>query len=445
MLTTVGFVFYQNTVSLQEALNWEKHAQEVLLLLDETLTLSIDVETGVRGFIITGNETYLEPSNRAKQKIGQNLSHLRALTAPDTNQTDELESLEKLMHEAFDDALRKVDLRKSEGFERSVVEVETRKGRDLADNIRTTIERLKSGELSGLQIREQELDRNLYRTIWILIISSLAGIVSLGLANFVVFLEIKKRRSAESALITVNRGLEQTIGLRTKELQAANEHLKESAVERELLLVNEQKARQEAEIANRLRDEFMATVSHELRTPLNSILGWARLMKGGTLGGDQAAKAINTIIKNSETQNRLIEDLLDVARIISGKFEIEKLLLDPIEIITHSIESVRLAAEAKQISVNLETSESIGEYIEGDMNRLEQVFTNLLTNAIKFSPKGGTVKVRIQKISKHLEISVIDEGMGISPGFLPLVFERFRQDTAAMAKISTLLRTLPRT
>ena len=222
--------------------------------------------------------------------------------------------------------------------------------------------------------------------------------------------------------------------MRTAELSDANVKLQAIASEREVILSKEKSSRREAEIANRLRDEFMASVSHELRTPLNSILGWARLMKGGTLDENQSHKALATIIKNSETQNRLIEDLLDVARVISGKLQLDIVELDPIEVVSNAVETVGPLAEAKHINIGLNVERADGDrIIKGDRNRMTQVFTNLLTNSIKFSPDGSPIFVSV-RFADNVVTTIEDRGKGISPDFLPLVFERFRQDTTDASK-----------
>lgn len=435
MMTTVGFLFYQNTVSIQEAIKWEKESQEVLSALDGTQTLALEIESSTSNFVILGNETYLDPYNRAKPRINQNLAKLRQLKTNNPDQMSEIDRIDALIKEVVNEAERKIALRKSEGFPVAVLELPKQEGKRPLAGIREAIDRMKAEEVRMQQQREQGLDQSLKRTIWILIASSFAGIIFLGLANMVVFFENRKRRAAEGELIELNQGLEQKIEESTQELRTANESLHDVGIERETLLLNEQKARQEAEIANRLRDEFMATVSHELRTPLNSILGWARLMKSGTLDDAQAAKAVTTIIKNSETQNRLIEDLLDVARIISGKSELEIVELDPVEIVSHSIESARPSANAKSIDISLKIDESInGEAIKGDRDRLRQVFSNLLNNAIKFSPENTRIDVGLSSNNGLAEITVRDSGMGISHEFLPMVFERFRQDSSGSAK-----------
>ena len=435
LLTTVGFVFYQNTVSIQEAIIWEKHAKDVVSKLDETMALSMEMQSGMTGFLVTGNNTYLDTFNRAKPKIDQNIEQLRRLFDGDAAQMDEVRKLDLLLNEYVLGISERIDFRKRNDFEASSHLLSWQGGKELTDRIRNSTDRIKTVETASLQQKEQGLDRKLSWTIWLLIGSSIAGIISLGLANIVVLTEIKKRRIAQNELIGANEGLEKKIEQRTVELSDANEKLKEIGGEREVILLNEQRARREAEIANRLRDEFMATVSHELRTPLNSILGWARLMKGGSLDEIQSNKALSTIIKNSETQNRLIEDLLDVARVISGKLQLDIIEIDPSDIVSHAIETVRPIAEAKQIKIDLEIRESDhAQSIKGDRNRMMQVFTNLLTNAIKFSPDGTMILVTMDFGDGSVTTRIKDSGKGISREFLPLVFERFRQDTTTASK-----------
>lgn len=435
MLTTIGFAFYQSTVSMQQAIEWEKHTKDISLRLDETTSLALEMQNAMTGFILTGNDTYLDPLIRAKPRIKQNIEQLRRLTIDYPAQTEEVSRLEQQLNEYIAGIDERVDFRKSHSFEDSAHLMAWQEGKGLIAAIRNTVERIKGSEVASLEAREQRLDRGLAWTIRILIVSSIAGIISLGLANLIVLSESKKRRIAQNDLITANEGLEKKIDQRTAELSNANEKLKEIGGEREVILLNEKSARREAEIANRLRDEFMATVSHELRTPLNSILGWARLMKGGTLDDAQSKKALTTIIKNSETQNRLIEDLLDVARVISGKLQLDVVDIDPVELVSNSIETVRPIAEAKHMAIELAIDEAGGPHkINGDRNRLMQIFTNLLTNAIKFSPDGAPVFVSMSFGDGAVTTSIKDNGKGISPEFLPLVFERFRQDTTNTSK-----------
>lgn len=196
--------------------------------------------------------------------------------------------------------------------------------------------------------------------------------------------------------------------------------------ERERLLRNERAARAEAEDASRLKDEFLATVSHELRTPLTAVLGWAHLLLGGQLDERSSTHAVETIERNALSQQQLIEDLLDVSRIITGKLRLDVRPVDSASFIEASIEAVRPAAEAKDIRLR-KVMERSASSVSGDQARLQQVVWNLLSNAIKFTPRGGQVEVRLKRAHSHLEISVSDTGQGIKPEFLPFVFDRFRQ------------------
>jgi PAS domain S-box-containing protein len=182
----------------------------------------------------------------------------------------------------------------------------------------------------------------------------------------------------------------------------------------------------DAQESNRLKDEFLATVSHELRTPLTAILGWAHMLRAGQLDEKSATHALETIERNARSQSQLIEDLLDVSRIITGKLRLDVRQVDPGSFIESAVEAVRPAAEARNVRIQKVIDTGIVT-VAGDPARLQQVVWNLLSNAIKFTPKGGRVQVRLQRVNSHVEIAVCDTGIGIKPEFLPHVFERFRQ------------------
>jgi PAS domain S-box-containing protein len=187
-----------------------------------------------------------------------------------------------------------------------------------------------------------------------------------------------------------------------------------------------QAARRSAEEASRLKDEFLATVSHELRTPLTAMLGWAHLLRAGYLDEQSAKGAIETIERNARSQSQLIDDLLDVSRIITGKLRLDVRQIDPASFIESAIEALRPAAEAKGVRIQKVMDTGVNS-IAGDPARLQQVVWNLLSNAIKFTPRGGRVQVRLERVNSHIEIAVSDTGSGISSNFLPHVFDRFRQ------------------
>jgi PAS domain S-box-containing protein len=217
-----------------------------------------------------------------------------------------------------------------------------------------------------------------------------------------------------------------------RELQAAKEIAEAANRQKDELLERERAAREEAERANRMKDEFLANLSHELRTPLNAVLGWAQLLRVNPSPAD-IAEGVQIIERNARAQMQIIEDLLDMSRIISGKVRLHVQRLDLSEVVEAAIETMRPAAEAK--GVRLQTVlDALAGPVSGDPSRLQQVFWNLLSNALKFTPKGGRVQVIVERVNSHLEVSVIDTGEGIAPDFLPHVFDRFRQGDAGTTR-----------
>ncbi|HEX8723617.1 MAG TPA: PAS domain S-box protein [Pyrinomonadaceae bacterium] len=192
-------------------------------------------------------------------------------------------------------------------------------------------------------------------------------------------------------------------------------------------------ARKRAEEANRLKDDFLATLSHELRTPLTSILGWSRMLQTNRFDEAVTARALQTIERNAQAQAQLVDDLLDVSRIITGKLRLDVRPVDLSGVITAAADSVRPAAEAKEIELRTLLDPAAGA-VSGDPERLQQVVWNLLSNAVKFTPKGGRVEVRLERADSQVEITVADTGRGIAPEFLPHVFDRFRQADQATTR-----------
>ncbi|MEG4021525.1 PAS domain S-box protein [Microcoleus sp. S13C4] len=203
--------------------------------------------------------------------------------------------------------------------------------------------------------------------------------------------------------------------------------------ERERLLAREKAARQEAEQANRVKDEFLAVLSHELRTPLNPILGWAKLLQSNLLTPQKQRYALETIERNAKLQTQLIEDLLDVSGILQGKVSLNIAPVDLAWVIGAAIETVRLAAEVKSIPISTQFALNLGSVL-GDAGRLQQVVWNLLSNAVKFTPPGGKIDVVLDRVDTNAQITVSDTGKGIEPDFLPYVFDYFRQADSTMTR-----------
>jgi len=188
------------------------------------------------------------------------------------------------------------------------------------------------------------------------------------------------------------------------------------------------------EHASRLKDEFLATVSHELRTPLNAILGWSQILSRGNNSPEDMEEGLRTIERNARAQAKIIDDLLDMSRIISGKVRLEVKCLDLPAVVEAAVATARPAADAKGVHLESKIEVRRDLPISGDSNRLQQVLWNLLSNAVRFTPRGGCVKVRIEQVDSHIQISVTDTGEGIKPEFLPFVFDRFRQADASITR-----------
>ncbi|MDQ1591347.1 MAG: hypothetical protein QOG71_1974 [Pyrinomonadaceae bacterium] len=222
-------------------------------------------------------------------------------------------------------------------------------------------------------------------------------------------------------VITLVSALHASLRARRRQYEV-REHLlaqRRTEEERALLLA-------EAEAANRTKDEFLATMSHELRTPMTAILGWAQLLRSQTLSAADYERALEIVERNAQAQKKLIDDLLDISRIITGKLRLDVRPVDVAGVVTATVDALRPTAEAKGIRLQSLLDTKAGP-VSGDPDRLQQVVWNLLSNAIKFTPKGGRVQVRLERVNSHVEIIVSDSGKGISVEFLPHVFDRFRQ------------------
>jgi PAS domain S-box-containing protein len=210
--------------------------------------------------------------------------------------------------------------------------------------------------------------------------------------------------------------------------------LKRAEREREQLLERERAARQEAERVSRLKDEFLATLSHELRTPLNAILGWTSLLRSrGSDHSDDLEQGLEIIERNARAQSQLIEELLDMSRIINGKMRLDVQPIDLQALVADAVESVRPAADARGVRL-IKVLDPRGGPITGDPARLQQVLWNLLTNAVKFTPRNGKVQVYLRRVNSHVDITITDTGQGIAPEFVPHLFTRFSQADTSMAR-----------
>ncbi len=247
----------------------------------------------------------------------------------------------------------------------------------------------------------------------------------LRLVNEQLAAEVVDRQRAEGEARRANEELERRVQERTAQLHAAAEQRAE-------LLNKERAARTEAERASRVKDDFVATLSHELRTPISAILGWMHLLRANPNRPD-AEYGLEVVERNTRAQARMIEDLLDISRIVSGKLRLDVQTVELVDIINSAIETVKPAAEARKVRIQRVFDPKAGT-VRGDPARLQQIVWNLLSNAIKFTPSGGRVTVSLVRVNSHIEIIVEDTGKGISAEFLPHVFDRFRQQDASTTR-----------
>ncbi len=245
--------------------------------------------------------------------------------------------------------------------------------------------------------------------------------------------EIAERKKAEELLQRAHQGLEARVGERTAELAEANGALQAEIAERrraeadrEQILAREQQARAEAEMANRTKDEFLATLSHELRTPLNAMFGWVHLLRTGKLDAATVERGLEVLDRNTRAQAQLIDDLLDMSRIVTGKLRLEVRPTELAPVVQAALDAIRPAAEARGVRLSAALSPDAGP-VSGDPTRLQQVVWNLLANAVKFTPRDGWVEVRLERAGTQVQVEVRDSGQGVKAEMLPHLFERFFQ------------------
>ncbi|HEY7290617.1 MAG TPA: ATP-binding protein [Vicinamibacterales bacterium] len=278
-----------------------------------------------------------------------------------------------------------------------------------------------SGLTVALALPAEEVDGPIRRILWLL---GAAWIVVLtlgaGLGLLLGQVIVRAMSSASSAAMALARGdavsLSSSRIAEVDELAAGLRHASETL----------QARNRERDEASRLKDEFLMTISHELRTPLTAICGWARMLSTGQIRDEQRGKAVDAIERNAQALQQIVDDLLDVSRVVSGKLRLDVQPLAMADVVASAIEAIRPAADAKGILVTTDLSED-GSLISGDRGRLQQVLWNLLSNAVKFTPNGGRIDIECRRAGAHVELLVRDTGVGIEPEFLPHVFERFRQ------------------
>jgi signal transduction histidine kinase len=357
-----------------------RHSYEVLGTLDDVISSIKDAETGQRGFLLTGRPDYLEPYGKGVARAERAIEQLTVLTRDSPEQQRRLAQLRPLASAKIEELRQTIALRSETGFDAAREVVRTNRGKGLMDAIRGVVASFDAEEARLLDARKGSRDKAAREVTLTLLLSSLSAV----------------------ALIIL------MIGQVDRRLNA------------------ERFARDEAERASRLQEEFIATVSHELRTPLTSILGWAQMLRAKDLAPAMEREAFEIIDRCARAQAQLIDDLLDISRISTGKMRLDVRPIALPDVIAAAVDSIRPAATARNIRLT-QAIDPIAGPISGDPDRLQQVVWNLLSNAVKFTERGGRVHITVQRINSHVEIVISDSGEGIDPEFLPFVFDRFRQ------------------
>jgi PAS domain S-box-containing protein len=491
-------------------------AHTVKSVLAETLGAITDAETGQRGFIITGDASYLEPYSAGTSNVQRTLATLDSLTRDDARQQALLSRLRLEVAQRLQELSHSIQVRQAEGFEAGQQIVRTNVGQARMDRIRRIVADMNREEDRLLEVRgnasavglrvaiafelttalmafglvgvaarasrnrrgEASARDQLARRLAAIVESSDDAIVGKDLTGTVTswnssatrifgfsatdmigqsirtIIPPDRQGEEDQVLDRVGRGESvahfETIRLRqdgssvpisltvspirdddgrvigaSKIARDISERRHAEAALNSAIL--------DAERANRLKDEFLATLSHELRTPLNAVLGYARMLRAGSIGIERQARALEVLERNATSLSTIVEDILDVSRIIAGKTRLHMQPVEPAAVIDQAIATIRPAAEAKGVQLQTEVDRRLPP-ISGDPDRLQQVIWNLLANAVKFTASRGRVEIRLARLDSEIEIIVSDTGIGIPPEFLPHVFDRFRQADSGFSR-----------
>jgi signal transduction histidine kinase len=429
MIVVLGWIAYDNNEVAEDVVIEGRKVSDTLSLLNEIEKKALELETGGRGFVITGDERFLPPYELALTDLANKVPQLKQALGADEKYSEGINSLEELIELKIAQTRRNMDVRREAGLEVAVDLVSRGEGRAYMEDIRVEVAGMRNLLAESRTKALDQISSRLGSSSWVMPVLAGIGGFALVLASFFVYGENSRRRKAEALILEANEMLEKRVVERTLALNKVNDELKRILDERGRLLDSEKEARGQAEVANKIRDEFMAALSHELRNPLNSILGWARILKRDDLDEQVITKAVDAIISSSETQSNLIDDLLDIGRIVSGKLRFEMRPVNPSDLLRGAVDSFQPIAASKGIRISQTIAPELSSFLlSGDLNRLRQAIWNLLSNALKFSDSESEILIEAELIEGEVQIRVKDDGMGIRAEFLPFIFDRFRQD-----------------
>jgi signal transduction histidine kinase len=382
------------------------HATELKAQLAGLEQHLIDAETGQRGFLLTGEEAYLRPYSRAIDEVAPTLDRIESLSAADGRARQALPHLRQLVAAKMTELERTLSVRRAQGEDAARAIVLSGVGRSVMDDIRADLDHLSAEQERVIDGEAAAASRSERAAILSELAAGVAGVL-------LVIVGIHRSNRLLAAQEARDRAM--------RDLLAATE---DAAAARAELLEREREL-------NRLKDEFLATLSHELRTPLNAVLGWVRMLRSGVVQDHRVQDALQAVERNASIQHRMIEDLLDVSRVVAGKFHLEFDDVDVAEVVAAAVSAIEPSAEAKAIRLE-KTIDADLPTLSADPHRLQQVIWNLLANAVKFTDRGGHVWLHVRRSARDIIIEVRDDGAGIAPESLPHVWERFRQVSDGM-------------
>ena len=408
-ILAIGFISNAELSALANSSARVQRSYDLLQTLYDLNSALTDTETNQRGFLLTQDPSYLSQYNSAIAQIRLAMIELRRLSLDEPETRSAIEALETLAGGKLAD-LQESLLHAQAGSRSTAMANEVQgKGRFLMDAFRRNSAALETIQRRLLEERRKQEAQARFFSQAVLVTTIVLSLLLVAAAAMI------SRRFDDRRMM-----LEKEIAERRR----AEEY-------REALLVSERAARSEAERATRLKDEFVATLSHELRTPLNAIVGWASILRADRRG-ETITQGVEVIERNAKLQAQMIEELLDMSRIISGKLLFELAPTDVAKLVEAAVAAVRPTADARGVLLN--TTVSRCRNVNADSARLQQVTWNLLTNALKFTPRGGQVNIGLREIDEQVEMTVSDTGQGIKPEFLPFVFDRFRQADASTTR-----------
>jgi signal transduction histidine kinase len=397
----------EQTRSLREETNRVLHTLEVQRELDSALYYATAGDAATRGFLLSGDESSVTEYRASQHALEQTLTRLETLTEDNPAQRARLAQLKAAVTTRIERLDETIAVMRTSGREAALIRARDNGAARTRAEIVSIAQGMEQEEAALLEGRRAQVDiayrQSVNGRIGSTIVSAalLVGIVALALAH------AHSSRRREIALI------------------ASEGRAREAAA-------REQEARTEAEQANRLKDEFLAVLSHELRTPLNAVMGWTQILQLAGLTEPTAIRALASIKRNAEAQQRLVEDLLDVSRIVTGKFPLQREPVDMRAAVNAAVETIRPAATAKNVRVTTELAAAVP--VRGDAYRLQQVAMNILSNAVKFTPEGGQVNVALANGADFAMLTVRDSGEGIPPELRPHIFDRFRQGDSSSTR-----------